>query len=873
MAKPPPSEADDEVDVEDEPAEAAPDSDNEGTAEDADVIDTDDGGAIVKTEDEEPEPADKSEFYANLAESGEISDADLDSLATDLIKRIEYDKECRKERDKKYAEGIKRTGLGDEAPGGKAFVGASDAVHPMLSKATVYYQSHTIGELMPPGGPVKDYIPGTVTPDRVEKAKRKVAHMNWQCRVQMPQFRSQLEKLLSQQTLGGSQYMRLVYDSSRKRPVPTYIPIDKCYIPEAAADFYTAERRTFDDEITQAEFDARIRSGYYRDVDSSPPSQAPDKTDSQRASDKVEGKDDAMGNEDGIRVIYVCEALAEIEDTDDVRVAGDTRGPKVDKGDQGPLPYMIEIDKQTKKIVRLVRNWEEDDDTFQNMNWMVDFEFIPWRGAQSVGMIHLAGSLVGGATGALRALLDSALVNNLPTILKLKGNNTPGQTLELNVCQVTEVEGGVSVDDIRKLLMAVPFNPPSSMLFQLLGFLTEQGEGLVRTTFENLADDGQEQPVGTTLALIEQGMKVLSAIHGRLHAAMDRFIGILHRINRLYITDDEILDDTGEMLAYRADYEGPVDVMPVSDPQVFSDIQRFAQLQVISQRAQLMPQLYDLRKVEELILERTKLPNATDLLLPKPQVHELNAVNENVALAFGQPVAAFPEQDHLAHIQVLLDFMTSPMFGSLSIIAPTFIKPALVHLKEHIVYWYLNHMVETVSHAAQADIGKIAKIQDKATQKSMDQTLATASPQIIQEGAQVFGKIPQIIQQAQAVLQKLSPPPPTDPGQAAMAVQNAKNQGAQQLEQTKQQGAQAQNQSEQQGDAQQAAAKAQSEMQQTIIEQSGDTERTQAEIANKTQVNAADNATALEIAAAKVETGHSTNLSTGTGIAGHDDAP
>src|SRR6202000_2172115 len=141
----------------------------------------------------------------------------------------------------------------------------------------------------------------------------------------------------------------------------------------------------------------------------------------------------------------------------------------------------------------------------------------------------------------------------------------------------SEVEGGVSVDDIRKLLMAVPFNPPSTMLFQLLGFLTEQGEGIVRTTFENLADDGQEQPVGTTLGLIEQGMKVLSPVHGRRHAAMDRFIGILHRINRLYITDDEILDDTGEMLAYRADYEGPADVMPVSDPQVFSDIQRFAQ--------------------------------------------------------------------------------------------------------------------------------------------------------------------------------------------------------------------------------------------------------------------------------------------------------
>src|SRR5262249_50431458 len=175
------------------------------------------------------------------------------------------------------------------------------------------------------------------------------------------------------------------------------------------------------------------------------------------------------------------------------------------------------------------------------------------------GLIHLAGSLSGAATGSLRALLDAALVNNLQTGLKLKGSGMSGQTLGLNIGQLTEIEGGVGAKDIREVVMPLPFNPPSQMPYQLVGWVTEQGEELVRTTFENLSQDGSpNMPVGTTLALIEQGLKVLSAIHLRLHHAMDRCIGVLHRINRLYITDNEIKDDAGEQLAYRTDYEGPV---------------------------------------------------------------------------------------------------------------------------------------------------------------------------------------------------------------------------------------------------------------------------------------------------------------------------
>lgn len=827
------------------------------------VIDTDDGGAIVKTgepQEHEP-PADEDDFYRNLVP--ELDPTELSRLGLELYERIEFDKQSREDRDKKYEEGIKRTGLGDEVPGGASFVGASVATHPMLSKAILSYQSHTIQELMPPGGPVHDDIPGTVTPQRVEKGRRKSRHMNWQFKRQMPEFRSELEKLLSQQLPAGSQYMRLVYDSDKERPIPKFWPQDLVFLPEAASDFYSAERRTFADSITQHEFESRMRQGYYKPMPVVAPSMGPDKTKSERATAKVQGVSTTSAqNEDGLRRIYICEVLASLE-AGKLRIAGDQRTSDVQEilAKEESLPYLIELDVQTKEIVRAVRNWEKDDDKHQNLCWAVDFECFPWRGAQSVGWIHYASSLAGAGTGALRSLLDTALIQNIPSLLKLKGVNAMGQTLDVNVCQITEIEGSVTGDpDIRKWVMPIPFNPPSTMLYQLLGWCTEQGEGLIRTALDNIAEDGAaNMPVGTTLALIEQGLRVFAALHIRLHAAMDRLIGILHRINRMFITDEEIKSDTGEMLAYREDYEGPVDVVPVSDPQVFSDIQRFAQLQIIQQRADLHPELYDARKVEELILERTKVPNAKDLLVPKPQVHELNAVNENVAMTLGRPVAAFPEQDHLAHIQVHLDYLTSPLFGFLSIIAPKFIPACLQHLVEHLAYWYLTYTVEISSHAAQQDVGKLTKFKDPHTKQEMDQTLASASTHTMKAAQSALGKIPQVVQQAQAILKQFMPPQPMDPSQTAVQVAqtnaNAKQSVAQQQSQDKQK---------------QQQADAQTKLQQTAIQEQNQNQRTAAEVQSHENINREDNVTALEIAAARVEEGHAPGVSTGTGLEGHE---
>src|SRR5512141_390213 len=229
-----------------------------------DVQDTDDGGAIVKLG-QDSQVAEEEEFYSNIADA--LDQDELDSLCTELLQKIEYDKESRSKRDKQYEEGLRRTGLGDDAPGGAGFQGASKVVHPMLTEACVDFSSRAVRELFPADGPARDYIPGESTKKRVEKAERKTKYLNWQCKVQMPEFRNELEQLLTQAPLAGVSYMRIVYDERKRRPVPTFVPCDDVYLPYAASSFYTAERITYVEYITEYEYAARVGEGIYRDID------------------------------------------------------------------------------------------------------------------------------------------------------------------------------------------------------------------------------------------------------------------------------------------------------------------------------------------------------------------------------------------------------------------------------------------------------------------------------------------------------------------------------------------------------------------------------------------------------------------------------
>ena len=822
-----------------------------------DVEDTEDGGAIVTLdEDEQPKKGD-SDFYANLAE--DLSDTELKDIASTFIELLARDKEARKKRDEQYEEGIRRTGLGDDAPGGAQFQGASKVVHPMLTEVCVDFSSRAIKELFPANGPVKDNIVGKLTKDRVAKAQRVTDFMNWQLTTQSQNFRSELEQLLTQVPLGGAQYMKLSWNEAKNRPDFLFVAIDDIYLPYAASNFYSAQRKTHVQYLTTVDYAERVKSGMYRDVDLTPPGEAPVGSDAEQANNKIEGRDETSYNEDGLRTVYEIYAVTDIED------------------DVGLAPYIITVDKSSSQVLSIYRNWDEDDESLEEQQWIVEFPFVPWRGAYPIGITHMIGGLSAAATGALRALMDSAHISNSQTMLKLKGGSRGGQSLNIQPTQVEEIEGGLNVDDVRKIAMPLPFNPPSAVLFQLLGFLVDAGKGVVRTTMDEVSDSNQNVPVGTTLAKIEQGMVVFSAIHGRLHDAMGRMLRILHRLNGMYLDDDMEEAEVGEEIAKRSDFTGPMDVVPVSDPNIFSEAQRFAQVQAVAQRSQMFPQLYDLRKVEERILDTLKIPDAAALLAPKMTPTEENAVAENVKATLGRPVVAFPEQDHIAHLKTHLAYMMSPALGMSKLIAPAYLPLMLNHIKEHIAFWYAEEVYRVADADANFDVEKaMHDMKDKETKQAFDQMLAEASLNVALKAQEAFASLPPVIEQAIAAIQSIQPPAPPDPAtQAAMAdiqmrgqVEQAKAQlegqklqlAAQQeqskmaLEQAKLQGAQ----QEQAARLQLEQAKLQSDMQiEQMREQNSDTAKA-AEIQAKIAMNNADNQTAMDLA--EMEIANQTNV-------------
>ena len=411
------------------------------------------------------------------------------------------------------------------------------------------------------------------------------------------------------------------------------------------------------------------------------------------------------------------------------------------------------IDELDSEVVGLYRNWEEGDDTMTKLDWIVEFKFIPWRGAYAIGLPHLIVGLSAALTGALRALLDTAHINNSATMIKLKGAKVSGQSDQIEVTEVKEIEAAPGVDDIRKIAMPLPFNPPSPVLFQLLGWLTEAAKGVISTSEEKIADVSSQAPVGTTLAMIEQGAAVFSAIHARLHESQKRVLMILGRINRWYLDDQAKGDVVADLEISREDFNRNSDVIPVSDPHIFSESQRMAQTQMVISLMDKYPQLFDPPAVIQRILKQAKIPNVNELMPTAAKPIEAAASDENAAMALGKPAFAYPRQDHLAHLQTHLDFAKDPMFGSNPLFAQKFIPQVIEHCKQHMMLWYTNQINQYATTGTSIKLNKYAEID---APKEIDRTVAVASQHVAMDSQQVFAQVMPIMQQLSQQLQQMT---------------------------------------------------------------------------------------------------------------------
>jgi enamine deaminase RidA (YjgF/YER057c/UK114 family) len=544
--------------------------------------------------------------------------------------------------------------------------------------------------------------------------------------------------------------MKIWYDEQKRRPCAEFVPIDNVYLPFAAVNFYTAGRVTEVQDITQETFEERVDSGLYIDIDIVRASMEPEESKAEKANNKIEGRKSQADNVDGVRRVYHIYTWLNLDDDN--------------YSDGKRAPYILMIDDLTTEVIGLYRNWADGDKTMSKLDWLIEFKFIPWRGAYAIGLPHLIGGLSAALTGALRALLDSAHITTAPTMLKLKGAKISGQSLTIEPTQVSEIEGAPGVDDIRKIAMPLPFNQPSPVLLELLGWLSNAAKGVVTTSEEKIADITSNAPVGTTQALIEQGAAVFSAVHARLHDSQRRVLKVIARLNNWYL-DEQVKGDMVEDLEVtKEDFAKNSDIVPVSDPHIFAETQRYAQIQTLAARAEKNPDLYNRLAVEKRILKQIKLPDINEVLPDPNEVKEMNPALENVAMTFGKHAGAFPRQDHLAHIQVHLDYLQDPMYGANPIMAPAFIPLCLEHVKQHLTLWYLNQ-VDSYSSAALNRPFNVLK--EQTLPQGADQLLAAVAQHVHKDTGETFKALPPIIQNAIAAIKQLSGQPPMDPATQA----------------------------------------------------------------------------------------------------------
>jgi len=701
------------------------------------VIELDDGSVVVNFQPTQG-PRKDPEFYENLAEV--LDESTLMTLANDYLDFIDVDKEARKERDKQYEEGLRRTGLGKDAPGGATFDGASKVVHPVMAEACVDFAASAAKELLPPDGLVKSNIKGEASREKEETADRKVTFMNWQLTEQVPEYRDEMEQLFTQLPLGGSQFLKWRFDAEQARPICEWIPIDNILLPYASTNFYTSQRVTEVQDITEDVFMQRIEQGIYRDIDSEYSSDAPinDMTQSEKANNKIQGRDLPGKNIDGLRRVYEITCFMRLDDDPE------TGGRRA--------PYILTIDETTSEVLALYRNWEAGDEKLTKLDWYVEYKFIPWRGAYAIGLPHLIGGLSAALTGALRALLDAAHINNSQTMLKLKGGRIGGQSDRIEPTQVMEIEGAPGVDDVRKIAMPMPFNPPSSVLLELMGWLTAAAKGVVTTAEEKIGEANNNMPVGTAQALIEQGAKVFSSIHARMHRSQAKSLAIISRLNHWYLP--EMDNQSGTEIEVR-DFAYNNDVRPVSDPNIFSETQRLAQNQAILELAKSAPPgMFEIRSMYRRILDQLKVPNIEEIL-PNPMgAKESNPALENVSMTMGRPAAAYPDQDHIAHLKIHLEYANNPAYGGNPVIGPTFAPIALEHIKQHLTLHYLQSMRNYVAQASGGERDTLDLHQEKPLDREAQQALALASHMVSLDAQQQMQPYTQQIQQlAQKVQQ------------------------------------------------------------------------------------------------------------------------
>jgi hypothetical protein len=620
-----------------------------------------------------PKKQTAKDFDANLADF--MDDGDLDSLGADLIEDFGKDINDRKDWIKTYVDGLKLLGLNYEERT-EPWQGACGVFHPMLTESVVRFQSEAMMETFPAMGPVKTQIVGAIDLLREEAAARVREDMNYQLTEVMVEYRPEHEKMLWSLPLAGSAFKKVYYDPSKGRQVAVFIPAEDIVVPYGASNLESAERVTHVMRKTENEVLKLQEAGFYSDVELGEPSYELDDIEKQKAEEQGM----SAINDDRYRILEMHV---------DLDLPGYEHKDKKNKETGIALPYVVTVEKGTRKVLAIRRNWYEDDELHTKRQHFVHYQYIPGFGFYGYGLIHLIGGYAKSATMLIRQLVDAGTLSNLPGGLKSRGLRIKGDDTPIQPGEFRDVD--VPSGSIRDNILPLPYKEPSQVLFALFQNIVQEGRAFASSGDMNVSDMSTNAPVGTTLALLERTLKVMTAVQARLHYTMKQEFRLLKSIIADYTPEeyDYEPEDAGRK-AKKSDYDS-TDVIPVSDPNAATMAQKIVQYQAVLQLAQSAPQLYNLPLLHRQMIEVLGIKNASKLVPVEDDQVPTDPVQENQNLLIMKPVKAFIEQNHEAHIQAHMAAIQNPKIQQLMQMNPqaqAIMAAAMAHINEHIAFEY-----------------------------------------------------------------------------------------------------------------------------------------------------------------------------------------
>ena len=632
-------------------------------------IETEDGGMIIDFEGGITESLVGPGHDANLAEF--IDDDELKIMATEMITDFQADRESRSDWARAYVKGLDLLGMKVEDRQ-QPWSGASGVFHPLLTEAVVRFQAQAMGEIFPASGPVRTKIVGKQTPERTDQANRVQNEMNYLLTEEMSEYRDEMEQMLFKLPIAGSAFKKVYYDPLMERPCAMFVPSEDFVASYGASDLKTCPRYTHVMKKTANEVLQLQVNGFYKEGEL--PEPTPDYSDIQEKYDELDGEEAVIEDDDRHTILEMHV---------DLNLSGEFEDP-----DGIARPYVVTIDKSSSTILAIRRNWYEGDEKKKKRMHFVHYRYLPGLGFYGTGLIHLMGGLAKSATSILRQLIDAGTLSNLPAGLKARGLRIKGDDTPLMPGEFRDVDvpGGA----IRDSITFIPYKEPSSVLYSLLGNIVEEGRRIGSVADMQVGDMNPNAPVGTTLALMERSMKVLSGVQARLHASLKHELRILASIIHDYMPAEYSYEIEGDFNRTQ-DFDKRVDVIPVSDPNAATMSQRVMQYQAAIQLAQQSPQIYDMGKLHRQMLEVLGVQNADEIVKLPEDIKPTDPVTENMAILKQEPIQAFKYQDHEAHIAVHMAAAKDPKIMQIigqSPFASAIQQAMAAHITEHLAFQY-----------------------------------------------------------------------------------------------------------------------------------------------------------------------------------------